>query len=253
MQDYVTEPVVKVSRISKVFHAGNSDVMVLNDISFDIYHGEMVALMGPAGSGKSSLMAILSLFDVPTSGQYWLGGKSIHALSRVRQIQVRTTKLGLVLQNTRLTPRFSVAENVALPLAYARMNAWERAEKTREALTAVGLAAKANHRLHDLAAGEKARVVIARALVNKPQVLLVEEPTAALDAATGAEILALLHTLNRMHGLTIVVATDNPQIGQRMDRVIGLYDGHLCHNILEAHYAPATMDDLCLPASKVPA
>jgi putative ABC transport system ATP-binding protein len=242
--DYVTEPVVQMRAISKIFDANGAPFQALDDISFDIHRGEMVAIMGPSGSGKSTLMTIVGLLDVPTSGSYMLDGEDVSSLNRKQQAHVRNNKLGFVFQNFNLLPRLDALKNVALPLVYGRVDAKERDERARAALEAVGLGNKLHSRPNELSGGQKQRVAIARALVSNPRMVLADEPTGALDTKTGREILELFRTLNREQGLTLVVVTHDPEIGRQMDRVIGLRDGRLTHNILETYYRAAQEAEL---------
>jgi putative ABC transport system ATP-binding protein len=230
------QPVIRAEGLRKEFATGETTFVALADVSVSINRSEMVAIMGPSGSGKSTLMTIIGLLDAPTSGHYWLDGADVSGLSRLEQARVRNEKLGFVFQNFNLLPRLSAQKNVELPLVYGRVGARERAEKAREALTAVGLESKLNSRPNELSGGQKQRVAIARALVSTPSVILADEPTGALDTRTGAEIMALFRQLNREQGLTIVVVTHDPEIGRQMDRVIGLRDGSLAANILDEYY-----------------
>ena len=228
--------VIRAEGLRKEFATGDATFTALDGVSVSINRGEMVAIMGPAGSGKSILMTIIGLFDAPTGGRYWLDGADMSDLSPLEQTRVRNEKLGFVFQNPNLLPRLSAQKNVELPLVYVRMSARERAEKACAALIAVGLESKLNSRPSELSDGEKQRVAIARALVSSPSVILADEPTGALDTRTGAEIMGLFRKLNREQGLTVVIVTHDSEIGRRTDRVIGLHDGRLTTNILEEHY-----------------
>jgi putative ABC transport system ATP-binding protein len=249
--NYITEPVVRAVDLVKDFDTGGSTFRALDSVSVEISRGEMVAIMGPSGSGKSTLMTILGLLDVPSSGTYWLDGEDVSTLDRARQAQVRNRKLGFVFQNFNLLPRLSAQKNVELPLVYGRMGQREREQKARDALIAVGLESKLASRPSELSGGQKQRVAIARALVGAPTMLLADEPTGALDTRTGAEIMALFRQLNRELGLTIVVVTHDPEIGRRMDRVIGLRDGRLADNILHEYYG-VSAEELAVAAAREP-
>jgi putative ABC transport system ATP-binding protein len=230
------EPVVKIENVNKIFQTGDDMLVALNDVSIEIYPGEMVAIMGPSGSGKSTLMTILGLLDVPSSGNYRLAGQDVSRLSRQQQAHVRNQKLGFVFQNFNLLPRLSAQRNVELPLVYGRVPPAERARRSREALAAMGLESKVDSLPNVLSGGQKQRVAIARAIVHQPSMILADEPTGALDTRTGTEVLQLFRKLNREQGLTIVIVTHDPEIGRQMDRVIGLRDGQLVDNILRDHY-----------------
>ena len=244
--DYVTEPVVRLSNIVKAFEVAGGAFRALDDVSVEIQRGEMAAIMGPSGSGKSTLMTIIGLLDVPTAGTYQLDGVDVSTLDRAAQARVRNSKLGFVFQNFNLLPRLSALGNVELPLVYARVDARERTRRARAALEAVGLGDKLGSRPNQLSGGQKQRVAIARAIVGQPALILADEPTGALDTRTGAEIMALFRQLNRERGLTVVIVTHDPEIGRRMDRVIGLRDGRLADDILHDYYNVAA-EELELP------
>lgn len=247
MIEYVTEPVVKVRQLSKVINAGSRDLVALDDVSCEVHRGEMVALMGPAGSGKSTLLSILGLMDLPTSGHYWFAGHDMGALNRVEQVQVRNARIGLYFQQFRLLPRLSVAQNVALPLAYGRLSESARMERARVALDRVGMAGWSLSRPTELTPIQQERVALARALVNHPSLLLVDEPIGTRDVEMRTEMLRLLRSLNREDGLTIVAVTDAPEVAQQMDRVVGLRDGRICPDVL---YGFALGQVLRFPASR---
>jgi putative ABC transport system ATP-binding protein len=235
-------PVVRAQHLAKRFDSNGEAFQALDDVSFEIFPGEMVAIMGPSGSGKSTLMNIIGLLDAPSSGQYWLDGEDVGNLDRTRQAQVRNAKIGFVFQSFNLLPRLSALANIALPLVYGRVSAREREERARAALAAVGLESKAASLPNQLSGGQKQRIAIARALVTEPSLLLADEPTGALDTKTGAEILELFRRLNEERGLTLVVVTHDAEIGRRMDRVIGLRDGRLAPRILETYYGVTSLD-----------
>jgi putative ABC transport system ATP-binding protein len=234
--DNSTDSVVRIENVIKEFETGESVFRALDDVSLEIARGEMIAIMGPSGSGKSTLMTIVGLLDAPTSGSYWLDGQDVGGLDRLEQARVRNAKLGFVFQNFNLLPRLSALKNVELPLVYGRVDARERAARARAALAAVGLESKLHNRPNELSGGQKQRVAVARALIGTPSLILADEPTGALDTRTGAEIMAMLHALNREQGLTIVIVTHDPEIGRQMDRVIGLRDGRISNNILRDYY-----------------
>ncbi|NJN16851.1 MAG: ABC transporter ATP-binding protein [Oscillochloris sp.] len=230
------QPTVQLESISKEFTAGENSFLALDDVSVTIHPGEMVAIMGPSGSGKSTLMTLIGLLDTPSSGSYYLDGENVSVLSRLEQARVRNRKLGFVFQNFNLLPRLTAQKNVELPLVYGRVPGRDRAQRSREALEAVGLGSKINNLPTTLSGGQKQRVAIARALVHNPSMILADEPTGALDTRTGAEIMHLFRELNREQGRTIVIVTHDPEIGRHMDRVIGLRDGRLAENILHEYY-----------------
>jgi ABC-type lipoprotein export system ATPase subunit len=247
MINYVTEPVVEVQQLTKVFQAGGRERVALDDVSLAIHRGEMVAFMGPTGSGKSTLLNILGLLDGPSAGHYWFAGQNMSALTRVEQAQMRHAHVGVYSRRFRLLPRLSLIQNVALPLAFGRMAEQERIERAYAALERVGLEDFAHARPAILTPLQQQRAALARALVNNPTMLLVDEPSALDDPEMRAEMLNLLRVLNHEQGLTIVVVTNNPTVAQQMDRVIGLRDGRLDPDVL----AGAVLGQvLQLPASR---
>lgn len=236
----MSNQVVMVERVSKVFDSGDNRVVALDDVSMSITRGEMVAIMGPSGSGKSTLMTIIGLLDVPTSGRYLIDGIDASGLDRAAQAAVRNQKLGFVFQNFNLLPRLSALQNVALPMVYARISAAEREQRARAALEAVGLGNRLSNRPNELSGGQKQRVAIARALVNNPAILLADEPTGALDSRTGHEIMNLFRQLNREQGITVVVVTHDAEVGKQMDRIVSLRDGQINMDALHEYYGIQT-------------
>jgi len=223
----MSNQVVMVERVSKVFDSGDNRVVALDDVSMSVERGEMVAIMGPSGSGKSTLMTIIGLLDIPTSGRYLIDGIDASGLDRAAQAAVRNQKLGFVFQNFNLLPRLSALQNVALPMVYARISPAERDQRARAALEAVGLGNRLSNRPNELSGGQKQRVAIARALVNNPAILLADEPTGDLDAKSAGEILDLMQRLNTEFGKTIVMVTHDPNAAARASRILHLEKGVL--------------------------
>jgi len=238
----MSNQVVVVERVSKVFDSGDNRVVALDDVSMGVDRGEMVAIMGPSGSGKSTLMTIIGLLDVPSSGRYLIDGIDASGLDRSAQASVRNQKLGFVFQNFNLLPRLSALQNVALPMVYARVSPAEREQRARAALEAVGLGNRLGNRPNELSGGQKQRVAIARALVNNPAILLADEPTGALDSRTGHEIMNLFRQLNREQGITVVVVTHDAEVGKQMDRIVSLRDGQINMDALHDYYGIQTDD-----------
>ncbi len=236
----MSNQVVVVERVSKVFESGDNRVVALDDVSMSVDRGEMVAIMGPSGSGKSTLMTIIGLLDIPTNGRYLIDGIDASNLDRAAQAAVRNQKLGFVFQNFNLLPRLSALQNVALPMVYARISASEREQRARAALEAVGLGNRLNNRPNELSGGQKQRVAIARALVNHPAILLADEPTGALDSRTGHEIMNLFRQLNREQGITVVVVTHDAEVGKQMNRIVSLRDGQINMDALHDYYGIQT-------------
>jgi putative ABC transport system ATP-binding protein len=227
-----SEPLLSLRGVTKVFGEGAAAVHALRGVDLDVHAGEFVAIMGTSGSGKSTAMNILGCLDVPTSGQYLVEGIPVGGLSGDVLAALRNDRLGFVFQGFNLLPRTSALANVELPLVYARgtdgsggISARERAARARRALGEVGLAGREGAHQNQLSGGQQQRVAIARALVNEPEVLLADEPTGNLDSRTGAEIMALLGTLNRERGITIVMVTHDLEIAQHAGRHVLFRDG----------------------------
>jgi putative ABC transport system ATP-binding protein len=220
---------IDVQDLTKIYRLGSVEVPALCGVTFQIQRGEVVAIMGASGSGKSTLMNVLGCLDLPTGGQYFLGGENIAGLSEDELAHVRNQKIGFVFQQFNLLPRMSVRRNVELALHYSNgyggkswTNPRQRAE---EVLKSVGLSDRMNHRPTELSGGQQQRVAIARALVNEPEIILADEPTGNLDSHTGADIMHLLLDLNKQRNLTLVIVTHDPAIAAQTQRVIRLRDG----------------------------
>ena len=210
--------------ISRTYDLGGRPVLALRDLDLDVADGEYVSVMGPSGSGKSTLLNILGCLDRPTRGTYRLDGEEVGALDDVRLSLVRRHKIGFVFQAFHLVPRLTAAGNVELPMVFAGVPLDERRGRTRDALAAVGLADRAEHRPDQLSGGERQRVAVARAVVMRPSILLADEPTGNLDSASGGEVIALLERMNG-DGLTLIVVTHDPTIGGRARLRVKLADG----------------------------
>ena len=218
--------VFELNNIFKDYMQGKEPVPVLKDISLSVDDGEYVAIMGPSGSGKSTLMNIIGCLDKQTKGSFIFDGSDIMKCSDKQLSDIRNTKIGFVFQNFNLLPRQSALENVELPLLYAGLSRKRRREMAKEALHRVGLEDRMNFNPTQLSGGQKQRVAIARARVNRPKLLLADEPTGALDTKSGDDVMELFEELNK-DGVTIVMITHEPEIAEHAKRVMYIRDGEL--------------------------
>jgi len=218
---------LRTERLTKAFGSGPSRVVPLNEIDLSIEAGEMVAVVGPSGTGKSTLLHLLAALDTPSSGTVYFAGDSLQSLDESKLAAYRTSKVGFVWQRHHLMPDFTAAENVAMPLLVRGVPKGEAIQNAKEGLVQVGLTDRATHRASELSGGEQQRVAIARALANRPEVLLADEPTGDLDEKNAEVVFDLLRQLQRSHHLTCVVATHNLSLAQRADRMLVLEHGKL--------------------------
>jgi len=203
---------------------GNETVKVLKGIDLDIARGEYVALMGPSGSGKSTLMNLLGCLDTPTSGSYELNGKDVSNMTDDELAEIRNKEIGFVFQTFNLLPRTTALENVALPMIYAGISKKDRTIRAEEVLTQVGLADRMDHKPNQLSGGQRQRVAVGRALVNRPSIILADEPTGNLDSKTSVEIMNLFNKIHQA-GNTVILVTHEEDIAENAHRIIRLRDG----------------------------
>ena len=220
------EAVISVRDLTKIYRMGDFEVHALRGVSLDVNPGEFVAIMGTSGSGKSTLMNIVGCLDRPTSGQYFLDGRDVSRLSRDELARVRNHKVGFVFQGFNLLARTSALENVELPLMYSHTPTREMRVRARQAIKAVGLEGREEHRPNQLSGGQQQRVAIARALVNDPALILADEPTGNLDSRTSIDVMTIFQRLNR-EGKTIMLITHESDIAHYAKRIVHFKDGRV--------------------------
>ena len=218
--------ILEMRDICKDYPMGKSVNHILKHIDLDVEEGEYLAIMGPSGSGKTTLMNLIGCLDVPTSGSYLLSGQDITKCTPKQLAVVRNKQLGFVFQSFNLLPKLTALDNVALPLLYGGVKKAERLERARAALETVGLSDRVDHRPDQLSGGQGQRVAIARAIVGKPQLLLADEPTGALDSASGAQVMELFRQLHES-GSTIIMITHDQGIAQHAHTIMNIRDGVL--------------------------
>jgi putative ABC transport system ATP-binding protein len=226
------QPVIRLEDVEKTYGLGDTEVRALNHVNLIVEPGEYCAIMGPSGSGKSTAMNVIGCLDRPTAGRYYLDGVDVSALSDRELAHIRNRKLGFVFQQFHLLPQLSAMENVMLPMVYAGVSQTERRERAAEALTRVGLANRLNNRPNQLSGGQQQRVAIARSIVNRPVLLLADEPTGALDSHTTQEVLNIFAELNA-GGITVVMVTHEPEVARQTRRIVWFRDGEVVQDHLK--------------------
>ena len=221
------QPPLEIKGLSRIYSMGDVKVKALNNVSFEIARGEFVAIMGKSGSGKSTLLHQLGLLDIPTSGKIISDGKNLLELSESSKARFRLSKFGYVFQEYALLPELSALENVYLPAIALGRNEDDYIRAGTEILEQVGLGARIHHRPRELSGGEQQRIAIARALINKPEMLFADEPTANLDSVSSKQVIELFRKLNTETGLTILMVTHESDDMNYVGRVIWLKDGEL--------------------------
>jgi len=223
---------IKTNRLTKVFRTEEVETTALNNIEFNVVHGEFVAIMGPSGCGKSTLLNILGLLDTPSIGEYYFMDKEVSQYKESQLTDLRKGNVGFIFQSFNLIDELNVYENVELPLLYLRMTSKERKRKVEEVLERMKISHRRNHFPQQLSGGQQQRVAVARAVVTHPKLILADEPTGNLDSVNGEEVLKLLEELND-EGTTIVMVTHSPAHAERAHRVVQLFDGNIVTEIIQ--------------------
>lgn len=220
-------PIIQTVAIHKVYRTPGQEVHAINNVSLDIYAGQLTAIIGRSGAGKTTLLNLISALDTPTEGKIYVEGRDISALNENDKVKLRREKIGFIFQNFGLLPLLTARENVGIPLRMRRMNSREREDRITEALEWVGLAKRMQHRPYELSGGEQQRVSIARALAARPDILLADEPTGQLDSHTGKRIINTMRELTNQLNITLVVVTHDPIVMASADIIHELSDGKL--------------------------
>jgi putative ABC transport system ATP-binding protein len=229
---------IDIQQARRVYRMGDNEVVALHGVDLCVEAGEFVTIMGPSGSGKSTLMHLLGCLDRPTSGRYILDGSAVETMHDLELSRLRNRKVGFVFQSFNLIPQLTVVENVELPLMYSGLRREERRNRALEMLDAVGLAKRSEHKPTELSGGECQRSAIARALVNKPALILADEPTGNLDSRTGIEIMKIFQKLHEA-GTTLVLVTHDPEVAKWSERVVRMRDGRVESDTGTRHDTPA--------------
>jgi lipoprotein-releasing system ATP-binding protein len=232
MTQFSIDPLLRAEKLTKIFRSGDEELVVFDDLSLEVRAGEFVALVGESGTGKTTLLHLLAALDTPTRGEVYFMGQRLSEFCLEERAGYRNVCVGFVWQMHYLLPEFSALENVVLPQLISGRDFSLAKERARELLTEVGLANAAARRVGELSGGEQQRVALARALANRPPVLLADEPTGSLDQRTAQRVIELLERLHRDHHLTSVLATHNPDLARRAQRVLRLANGKLTETVV---------------------
>jgi putative ABC transport system ATP-binding protein len=244
-------PVIELEQIHKTYMMGDVKVHALRGISLTVKEGEFVAIMGTSGSGKSTMMNIVGCLDHPTRGTYILDGQDVSGMSKDERADIRNRKLGFVFQGFNLLSRTSALENVELPMLYAGLDSDERHRRALAALASVGLIGREQNHPNQLSGGQQQRVAIARSLVNRPALILADEPTGNLDSRTSLEVMEIFQKLNREQGITLVLVTHETDIAEFADRVIVFKDGKIRKDYRVAEPRDAAREVKLLPETEI--
>ncbi|MBD3835243.1 ABC transporter ATP-binding protein [Brevundimonas sp.] len=228
-------PILSVRDLTRTYPTAQGGLTVLKGVDLDVYPGEIVGLIGPSGSGKSSLLHAAGLLEKPTSGTVAIDGEAVGGLDERARTRLRLSRIGFVYQFHHLLPEFDARDNVVLPMRIAGVSLAEARAKAGETLSALGLGDRLTHQPAQLSGGERQRVAIARALANRPRLLLADEPTGNLDPATSQSVFESLRDLAKTTGVAALIATHNMELAGHMDRVFAIKDGHLEQRAAESH------------------
>lgn len=221
------DTIIRAENVKKLYRTGEEELWALKGVSLDIFRGEFISIMGPSGSGKSTFFNQIGALDKPSEGRVFFEGHSVFDLSESQQAWFRCNKIGYIFQTFNLIPVMSALQNVTLPLVFKGVPHGEAERRGREILERVGLGHRVGHKPFELSGGQQQRVAVARALVNRPSVILADEPTGNLDTKTGNEIIDLLKEMNREDGVTVVCSTHDPKMLRTSDRICWMLDGRL--------------------------
>jgi len=222
-----TETIIQVENLVKTYQLGKVSIPALRGVDFNVAKGEFLVVMGPSGSGKTTLLNLIGAIDKPTSGSVLIDGRDITTLGEGELTKLRRHKIGFIFQFYNLIPALTAQENVELPLLTAGISRREASKRAIELLDMVGLAPRVGHFPDELSGGEQQRIAIARALANRPNVILADEPTGDLDTKTGSEVVRILHETSKKENATVIVVTHDPMIAEKADRILEMRDGQI--------------------------